>query len=134
VLGRLVEVRRPSAGRPPALRAGLVRKRVNGSTAVFSAAPAMPAGLVRQLAADAGVHIYAGDGEVVYVNRSLLALAAEPFARPHVRLQRPGTLYDLFADKEALLRTGEGRVPPSPDGTWLFFRGTRKQWQALGKG
>jgi len=134
VLGRLVEVRRPSAGRPPALRAGLVRKRVNGSTAVFSAAPAMPAGLVRQLAADAGVHIYASGGEVVYANRALLALAAEPFARPHVRLQRPGTLYDLFADKEALLRTGEGRVPPSPDGTWLFFRGTRKQWQALGKG
>jgi hypothetical protein len=73
VLGRLVEVRRPSTGRPPAVRAGLVRKRVNGATAVFSAAPLMPAGLVRQLAADAGVHIYATGGEVIYACRSLLA-------------------------------------------------------------
>jgi hypothetical protein len=43
VLGRLAEARRPSTGRPPIARAGLVRKRVNGATAVFSAAPAMPA-------------------------------------------------------------------------------------------
>ena len=133
VLGRLVEVRRPSTGRPPAVRAGLVRKRVNGATAVFSAAPLMPAGLVRQLAADAGVHIYATGGEVIYACRSLLAIAAEPGSRPHLRLTQPGTIYDLFARKETLLRTGEGRVPTSADGTWLFFRGTRRQWEALGK-
>ena len=134
VLGRLVEVRRPSTGRPPLVRAGLVRKKIDGATAVFSAAPAMPAGLLTQLAADAGVHIYAADSEVVYANRSFLAVAAEPFARPHVRLTQPGALYDLFAEKETLLRTGEGRVPPSSGGTWLFFRGTRKQWEALGVG
>jgi len=131
VLGHLVDVRKPSTGRPPAVRAGLVRKKVGGASAVFSAAPAMPGGLLRQLAADAGVHIYAAGGEVVYANRSLLALAAEPGSRPHVRLERPGALYDVFARKETLLRVGEGRVPPSPDGTWLFYRGTRKQWEAL---
>ncbi|MCX5682846.1 MAG: hypothetical protein NT049_04085 [Planctomycetota bacterium] len=133
VLGRLVEARRPSTGRPPVERAGLVRKRVNGSTAVFSAAPAMPAGLLRQLAADAGVHIFTTGGESVCANRSLLAIAADPLTRPVVRLPQPGTIYELFSNKEVLLRSGEGRVPASPDGTWLFFRGTRRKWQALGK-
>jgi hypothetical protein len=133
VLGHLVEGRRPSTGRPLAARAGLVRKKVEGATAIFSAAPAMPAGLLRQLASDAGVHIYAAGGEVVYACRSLLAVAAEPGSRPQVRLPQPGVLYDLLARKETLLRTGEGRLPPSPDGTWLFFRGTCRQWQALGK-
>ena len=132
VLGQLVESRRSSTGPPWRVRAGLVRKKIGGATAVFSTAPAMPANLLRQLAADAGVHIYAADGEAVYANRSLLAVAAGAGKRPHVRLPQPGPLYELFEEKETLLRTGEGRVTAPPDGMCLFYRGTRKQWEALG--
>jgi hypothetical protein len=113
-------------------RPGLVRKRIGGAVSIFSAAPAMPASLLRQLAADAGVHIYASGGEVVYANRSFLALAAEPGSQPLLRLPEPQTLFDLFEEAEVNLPAGAAPLPVSVDGTWLFWRGTRSQWRALG--
>jgi hypothetical protein len=115
-------------------RAGLVRKRVGGGTAIFSAAPAMPALLVRKLAADAGVHIFADGGQVVYANRSFLAVAGEPGARPVLRLPQEGALYDLFEERAIRLPGGKGPLPASHDGTWVFFRGSRRAWNALDKG
>jgi hypothetical protein len=112
-------------------RAGLVRKRVGGGTAIFSAAPAMPAEMVRRLASEAGVHIYADGGEVVYANRSFLAVCGPPGARVRLRLPAPGHLYDVFEKKEVALPAGEALLPPSSDGVSIFFRGRRKEWDAI---
>ena len=112
-------------------RAGLVRKRVGRGTAIFSAAPAMPAELLRRLASEAGVHIYADGAEVVYANRSFLAVCASPGARVRLRLPARQHLYDLFEEKEVALPDGAGALPPSGDGVSIFFRGRRKEWDAI---
>ena len=112
-------------------RAGLVRKRVGRGTAIFSAAPAMPAELLRRLASEAGVHIYADGAEVVYANRSFLAVCGPPGARVRLRLPAPQHLYDLFEEKEVALPDGAGALPPSGDGVSIFFRGRRKEWDAI---
>jgi len=112
-------------------RAGLVRKRLGDATSVFSAAPAMPADLLRRLAADAGVHVYADSGEVVYANKSFLAVCGFPGTRVRLRLPEPQPLYDLFEKREIALSGGAGLLPPSEDGTWALFRGSRKDWEAI---
>jgi hypothetical protein len=111
-------------------RPGLVRRRLEGgAVTIFSAAPAMPAALVRRLAAEAGVHVWAAGGEAVCANRSFLAVAGEAGSRPALRLPEGETLYDLFEEKEIALAGGAGPLPASADGTWLFFRGGREAWE-----
>jgi len=80
-------------------RAGLVRRNLGAWTTVYSAAPKLPAALLRDLAAQAGVHNYLPkpqSHDVVYANHSLLALcAAEPGPRTVV-LPRACDVFDLF--------------------------------------
>ena len=66
-------------------RAGLVRRDGGGWTTVYSSAPKLPAALLRELAAQAGVHCYLRKPQphdVIYANRSLVALCvSEPGPR-----------------------------------------------------
>ncbi len=85
-------------------RAGLVVKDLEGWASVFSAAPALPAPLLRTLAVRAGVHLYiepcAASNDVVYANRSLLALCADQPGPRTLRLPGRYDVYDLFAERE----------------------------------
>ena len=72
-------------------------------TSVFSSAPALPARLLRFLAQQAGVHLYLESSpdshDIVYGNRSLLALCVDAPGPRTIRLPDPGDVYDLFADR-----------------------------------
>ena len=89
VQGRLAD------GRP-----GLVRRELDGWTSVYSSAPKLPAGLLGELADRAGVHRYLRRPEahdVIYANRSLLALCVSEPGPRIVRLPCTCDVYDLFA-------------------------------------
>lgn len=91
VRGRLAD------GRP-----GLVERTVDGWTSVYSAAPRLPAALLRDLAARAGVHLYLPapqTHDVVYANHSLLAVAVSEPGQRTMALPRECDVVDLFADK-----------------------------------
>jgi len=77
-------------------RAGLVVRRFPTWASVYSAAPVLPARLLRNLAAAAGAHIYVDSDDVVYANRSLLSLTVNAPGPRTVRLPRPATVEDLF--------------------------------------
>jgi len=79
-------------------RPGLVAKEMDGWTSVFSAAPIVPAAVLRSIAADAGAHIYVDSDDTVYANRSLLSLTVNEGGPREVRLPRPATVIDLFTE------------------------------------
>jgi hypothetical protein len=79
-------------------RPGLVARRYADWTAVYSAAPMLPTGLLRNLADAAGVHRYIGTEDVVWASRDMLAVCvAQPGARTIV-LPRKADVTDLYQD------------------------------------
>ena len=73
----------------------LVRKHLEGRTSIFSAAPNMPAGLLRLFARQAGVHLYSESGDRIYANRAFVAVASDAGGRRGIRLPQPADVYEL---------------------------------------
>jgi hypothetical protein len=111
-------------------RAGLVAKQSSRGRVVFSSAPALPAKLLAVLFRDAGVHLYTEHGESVFANQSLLAICKEPGTDLALRLPEPAVLFDLYEERELILPSSIAEISPSGDGTWLFFRGPREEWES----
>ena len=76
---------------------GLVVKRFPTWTAVFSAAPLLPADLLRRFADQAGVHGYVAPGDVVWASRDLVAVGVATAGEREIRLpRRVGQVLDLY--------------------------------------
>jgi hypothetical protein len=101
-------------------QAGLVVKEFGDWTSVYSAAPVLPHDLLRALARQAGVHLYAPAGDVVYANRSLLAVSVNEGGPRTVTLPRPADVFDLYADREVGrgLTTFAADIPPKATKLW----------------
>jgi hypothetical protein len=78
---------------------GLVMKKQNGWTSIYSAAPILPAALIRGFARAAGVHIYSDAGDVVYADRNYVAIYAPGGGTRTVRLPRKGRVTDAVEEK-----------------------------------
>ena len=89
VLGRLVGIDRP----------GLLVKEQPGWTSVYSSSPIVPAALLRNIARTAGCNIYSDANDVLYVNRSFLAIYAPTGGSRTIRLPRPARVVDLLENK-----------------------------------
>jgi hypothetical protein len=89
VVGKLVDNGSP----------GLVIKKFDNWTSVYSAAPCIPSVVLRGFAKMAGVHLYADLGDVVYANKSLLSLTVNDGGKRTVYLPYAVDVYDLFDDK-----------------------------------
>jgi len=93
-------------------------------TSVYSAAPNLPASLLRGIARFAGVHIYSDAGDVLYASRNLLAVHTVAGGKRVFNLPRPvEIIYDLFDSREISRRTSRFEVDLSPAQTALFFIG-----------
>jgi hypothetical protein len=70
-------------------------------TSVYSAAPNLPADLLRKLAHKAGVHIYlgAGDFESIGVSKELIVIQSQTAATPTITLSTPSTVTDKMTDQ-----------------------------------
>lgn len=88
----------PDAERLGALpdgRAGLAVRRHPRWTAVHSAAPALPAKLLRMLASEAGVHLYAPLGDVVWATREVVAVSVSEGGTRPITLRDTSRVIDL---------------------------------------
>ncbi len=64
-------------------------------TTVFSAAPDLPAVVLRNIARSAGVHLYVESGDQVMANEGFLALHTATGGKRRVRLPQARTVFDL---------------------------------------
>jgi hypothetical protein len=67
----------------------------DGVKSVWSAAPHLPASLLRSIAMDADVHLFSPTGAGIYANKNLLAVRASADGDQRVLLPRVAAVYDL---------------------------------------
>ena len=87
-------------GTLPAGLAGLVVKEADGWTAIHSAAPMLPASLLRRIALHAGVHLYIETEDVVWASQDLVAVSVREPGTRSVRLPRRATVRDLYTGEQ----------------------------------
>jgi hypothetical protein len=117
VLGRVVY----SQGR---CRPGLGVRAFPDWTSIYSAAPNLPAPVLRGMARFAGVHLYSEAGDVLHVAPQLLGAhtvsgGQRIFALP----ERAERVYDLFGDREVARDADRFQVTLEPASTALYYTG-----------
>lgn len=108
---------------------GLVAKRVGGLDAYYSAAPTVPAAILRGMAARAGVHVYNDRNDVLYANKSFLSLYAVNAGVRHIRLPKRTDVYDVYAEKIIAKDAVDFDVDLPARHTILYFLGSEAEWK-----
>lgn len=113
VLGRLAGIvqeppdgaRRGGRGRrggpntPLVKQPGLVVKKQDGWTSVYSSAPIVSHEVLRGIAKAAGCHIYSDAGDVLYANRDFVVVYAVGGGKKTLRFPQKSKVIDLVEDK-----------------------------------
>jgi hypothetical protein len=101
---------------------GFALKALDGWTSIYSAAPNLPAPVLRSLARFAGAHIYNDAGDVIYANRDLLAIHTISGGSRVLRLPGAATeVVDLYEGKTVARNTSAFEVELPPAST-AFYR------------
>jgi hypothetical protein len=99
---------------------GLVVKKQDGWTSVYSSAPILPAVLLREIARAVGCHIYSDAGDVVVANRKLLSIYAPAGGTRMVRLPQRSTVVDLLENRTLADKVKEFPLVMAPNSTVLL--------------
>jgi hypothetical protein len=91
-------------------RAGLVRQRQDGWTAVYSAAMALPPALLRNLCREAGAHIWVDTDDAVYTDGQYLGLHAATAGAKLIHLPGDRQVTDLLTGKALPVTDGTVRL------------------------
>jgi hypothetical protein len=103
-------------------RAGFAVKEFPDWRSVYSAAPNLPAPVLRGIARAAGVHIYSDAGDVLYANRSLVGIHTLSGGKRVIRLpRRARSVTDLFTG-EIVGRDSAEIGPTLPPRSTSLFR------------
>jgi hypothetical protein len=97
VLGRLAVLDKP----------GLVVKKQSGWTSIYSSAPILPAELLRNIAREAGCHIYSDANDVVYANKNFLCVYAPGGGTRTIRLPNRAKVIDVLENKTVVDNANE---------------------------
>jgi hypothetical protein len=83
-------------GTLPDGHAGLVVRQYPNWTAIYSAAPLMPAPLLRRMSELGRVHFYTPPGDVVWATKDLVSVCVYQAGPRTISLPRPATITDLY--------------------------------------
>ena len=86
-------------GTLPDGKPGLVAKEHADWTAIHSAAPLLPATLMRRIAQRAGAHLYVETDDVVWATRDLVGVSVKEPGTRTIRLPRKANVRDLYSGK-----------------------------------
>jgi hypothetical protein len=107
-------------GALPTDQPGLVVKRYDDWTAIYSSAPMLPATLLRNIAQAGGAHLYIDTADVVWASQELLAVCVKEPGKREIRLPRTASVKNLYNGTVV----GEGidrfTVEFGDRATWLF--------------
>jgi hypothetical protein len=109
-------------------RPGFVVKEYPEWKSIYSAAPNLPAGILRGIANYAGVHIYSHDGDVLYATSNFLAIHTASGGKRDLKLPKVvERVYDLFSKVNLGTDTNRFEVVLPPASTSLYFLGESSQ-------
>lgn len=129
-LGAAKVLARFSEGNQPAM----VVRRSAQATDVWIGSVMAPADLLRFIARRAGCHLFCDADEIVYANRSFLAIHTAAAGTREFRLRRPADVVEVFSGQS--LGTGVTRFTDTIPAfrTRLYFLGSADQWRAASTG
>lgn len=113
-------------------RPGFVVKEFPGWRSIYSAAPNIPAQVLRGIARYAGAHIYNDQGDTLYATPNLLALHTAAGGERSISL--PGqaeVVYDLFGKRIVAERSDTFEISLAPASTGFYFTGDRQLLRSL---
>jgi len=102
---------------------GLAALRTSDGTVVWSAAPNIPSSILRDLALDAGVHMYADPGNAVYACKELVAIRANKSGRQTIYLPTATDAYDCFSGESVGRNSDEVTLTLQEGDTALLYLG-----------
>ena len=111
---------------------GFVVKELGQWNSIYSAAPNLPAGVLRGIARYAGVHLYEESGDTLYATPDLLAVhsAAGGPRDFHLR-SKVEVVYDLYTREVIARDVDRFQVVLPPACTVLYYTGALDRLQAL---
>ncbi|OPZ86544.1 MAG: hypothetical protein BWY76_00903 [bacterium ADurb.Bin429] len=107
----------------------LVVKEMGGYRSIYSAAPLLPADLLRGIARDAGCHVYAEENDIIVAGRGLVTChTAVPGPRT-IRLPDVATVHDLFTGTCLGENVSEVMLPFDEPGTAVLTMLPPELWR-----
>ena len=79
---------------------GFVLKEGAQWSSVYSAAPNLPSGVLRELARYAGVHIYNESDDVMYVDRGFVAMHTVRGGMKAIHLPKRSDVWELYSNRQ----------------------------------
>jgi len=102
---------------------GLATKADGDSLSLFSSVPGIPARLLREFMARAGVHVYADGNDPIQVGSDWITLVAATAGAKTLRLPRARPVYDILADQAISRLADEFTVELSAGETGIYYLG-----------
>ena len=106
----------------------MVQRRARAATDIWIGSVMAPADLLRCIARRAGCHLYCDADEIVYANRSFLAIHTREAGQRTFRLRRRADVVEIFSGELLGERVTEFTDRIGAFDTRVYFVGDRSEW------
>ena len=103
-------------------RPAIAVKKYENWTAVYCAQPQLPVQLYSNLAKLAGIHQYIETPDVVWANKSMLAVCVDKPGKRVISLPRPAKVTELYSNKVIIAEPTTTFIADFPENATLLFR------------
>lgn len=108
----------------------MVRREQPKATDIWISSVMAPADLLRAIARQAGCHLYCDADEIIYANRSFLAIHTAQAGPRTFALKRPADVVDVFSGKVLARQATSFRDEIEACATRLYYLGDARTWKA----
>ncbi|MFA7186403.1 MAG: hypothetical protein WC082_15990, partial [Victivallales bacterium] len=108
-------------------KTSLALKRFPEWISIYAGTFFLEAKILRAIAEYAGVHIYSGDDDIIFCNRSFLMLHAAADGMKYVSLPSSWNIIDVFTGRQVTVNGKKFKLECGKGDTHLFFTGTSEQ-------
>lgn len=105
-------------------------KKVGRGTSIYNAGATISPSLLRYAGKLAGCFQYLDTEDTLLANKSFVSIHAGSSGDVNLALPAKTALYEVFTGREFLADT-HFKIPVQKDETYLFFRGSRDEWEAI---
>lgn len=95
----LVHYYQPAWRKRPETMPGFVVKEMGDWRSVWASVPNLPPAILRNIASQAGVHIYGDGDDVIYANQSMLSLHARYAGKRTIKLPQPSRVVNALTNE-----------------------------------